>query len=244
MNRLNEHLWSGIIHRSETGESREEDKCEIQRRLDKGEEPESIFSFPMVELEQGYMKVCIRSNDDRVYNILDTSKNRLVWQKETDSWFWGILPFNNDFWQVCKGWDIDDVNLMDKKGNLLSDIWFYDIDQFNKNNIAKVQKKTSTTRKYNFIDTKGKLIWDKPIDEWFDGVKYAKDVYEYSSGFIRVKRNDKFNFIDLNGNLLWNKPDKDWFDDANIFLNDHSAVYLNGNWKYLDTKGNLHNEKP
>jgi hypothetical protein len=132
---------------------------------------------------------------------------------------------------------------MDRNGNLLSDIWFNDIDQFNKNNIAEVQKNTSTTTKYNFIDTKGKLIWDKPLGEWFDGVECDKDVYTYNSGFIRVKRHGKFNFIDLNGNLLWNKPDKDWFDDADIFLNGHSVVYLNRDIKYLDTKGNLHNAK-
>jgi hypothetical protein len=78
MKKLNEHLWSGIIHRSETGELREEDKCEIQKRLDRGEDPESIFLSPMVELEPGYMKVRIKPDYVIVCNILDTSKNRLV----------------------------------------------------------------------------------------------------------------------------------------------------------------------
>lgn len=236
MNKLNEHLWSGIIHRSETGEFRNEDKCETQRRLDNGEDPKDIFD-KIRDLESGFKDVVIIDDLYFKHNVLDTEKNRLIWQKDQSLWFGCIFSTDKEFWRVGNEMR-NKYNLLDKKGNLLSDIWFAGIDNFSKHDIAEVVINHKSSSKYNYIDTKGKLVWDKPEDEWFD------EVVEYNDGFIRVKRNERYNFIDLDGNLLWNKPDNEWFADATRFIDGYSIVYQKNEFKYLDTQGNLYNEKP
>lgn len=83
--------------------------------------------------------------------------------------------------------------------------------------------------KYNFINTKGELLWKE--DE-FDLA------WNFYNGFARVYKEGKGrNFINTNGELLW-KEDK-WFDYVSEF-SDGFAVGITDDKMYkINTQGEL-----
>jgi hypothetical protein len=122
--------------------------------------------------------------------------------------------------------------------------------------------------KYNFINTKGELLWKG--NKWFDnawsftngfarveiegrgwnfinpqgellwkGYKWFDYVSYFYEGFASVKIVGKgFNFINEQGELLW-KEDK-WFDEDDNFVNGFARVYIDGKgWNYINTQGEL-----
>ena len=107
-----------------------------------------------------------------------------------------------------------------KKGDFSG---FDDIDNFDKNGIAKVE----LNDKWNFIDVNCNLL----SKQWFDWINNFNE-----NGISIVVLNDKCNVIDTNGNLLY----KQWFDKAFDF-NEYgiSIVVLNDKWNFIDTNGNL-----
>ena len=110
------------------------------------------------------------------------------------SGFDGIYDFDEygiSIVKLNKKWNLIDVN-----GNLLSQQWFDEIDDFN-NGFAIVK----LNNKWNFIDQNGKLL-SKQWFNWIDGFD--------RNGFSGVRLNNKFNFIDQNGKLL----SKQWFDSS------------------------------
>ena len=80
-------------------------------------------------------------------------------------------------------------------------------------------------RKWNFINTEGKLLSER----WFDGANF------FYEGFAVVKLNNKWNFIGTNGKLL----SEQWFDDAYSFSEGFAVVKLNGEWMNIYKNGNL-----
>ena len=107
-----------------------------------------------------------------------------------------------------------------KKGDFSG---FDDIDNFDKNGIAKVE----LNDKWNLIDVNCNLL----SKQWFDWIDNFNE-----NGIAKVELNDKWNLIDVNGNLLY----KQWFDNAFDF-NEYgiSIVVLNDKWNLIDTNGNL-----
>ena len=79
--------------------------------------------------------------------------------------------------------------------------------------------------KYNYINTKGKLLSDK----WFDYIDFFHD------GCARVKLNGKWNLINTEGKFVSNT----WFDDANYFQDGFAGMKLNKKWNFISTEGKL-----
>lgn len=83
--------------------------------------------------------------------------------------------------------------------------------------------------KYNFINTKGELLWKE--DE-FDLV------WNFYNGFAIVYKEGKGrNFINTNGELLW-KEDK-WFVYVSDFINGIAVGIMDDKMYKINTKGEL-----
>ena len=82
-------------------------------------------------------------------------------------------------------------------------------------------------KKYNFIDTKGKIL----SDEWFE------KAFDFNDGFAKVQRtNGEYNLIDKNGNYL----SDEWFNYVGNFHDGFREVQrTNGEWAKIDKTGNL-----
>ena len=116
--------------------------------------------------------------------------------------------------------------------------------------------------KYNFIDTRGKLL---SPNQWFDLTsnfsngyatvelngkwnlintqgnmvspnQWFDDIGDFYDGYVRIKLNNKWNYINFQGKLL--SPNQ-WFDSVGIFTNGYAWVRLNDKWNYIDTRGKL-----
>ena len=101
----------------------------------------------------------------------------------------------------------DKSNLIDKKGNLLSQQWFDYISYF-ENGLARVK----LNHKFNLIDANGKVI----SNQWFDYIS------SFKNSFARVSLNKKYNFIDIYGKVL----SQQWFDDISYFENVFCSSYV------------------
>ena len=112
-------------------------------------------------------------------------------------------------------------NLIDTKGNLLSQQWFDYVYKF-ENGIAKVE----LNNKYNLIDTNSNLL----SKQWFDYISYF-----HENGIAKVKLNNKYNFIDTNCKIL----SQQWFDYVYKFKNGIAKVELNNNFNLIDKNGKL-----
>ena len=81
-------------------------------------------------------------------------------------------------------------NLIDKKGNFLSNEWFKLLGDFDEYSFALIQRSDTLS---NFIDKQGKLL----SNEWF---MWVDDFY---NGFAKVKRtNGEQAKIDKNGKIV------------------------------------------
>lgn len=88
--------------------------------------------------------------------------------------------------------------------------------------------------RWNFINTKGKFLWNKPYDEWFD------EIDDFYNGYAIVRLNDKYNFINTNYELVWNKPVNQWFDRVDDFHDGYAKVHLfDSYFYYLSSDGVL-----
>lgn len=99
-----------------------------------------------------------------------------------------LLFFSDEFARVQR-FD-SSMNFINKEGKILSDEWFYWVDNFY-NGFADVQRGDEL---YNFINKNGDYI----SDEWFKSVDYFN-----KDGFAKVKRtNDEWAKIDKTGTLI------------------------------------------
>ena len=104
------------------------------------------------------------------------------------------------------------VNLINKKGNLLSNIWFDDLTRYRKYSI--VQK----DGKYNILSTNGTVI----LNEWCD--------YIASLGYtFVVELNNKLNILNFKEGKLYDK----WFDGDYCILNNNLIELADSNYVYL-----------
>lgn len=78
---------------------------------------------------------------------------------------------------------------------------------------------------YNFIDTKGKLLFK----QWFD------DCWNFQDDYSMVKLNGKWNYIDTKGKYL----SEQWFDDGWNFKDGYAEVFLKGKWYRIDKNGKI-----
>ena len=148
----------------------------------------------------------------------------------------------------------DEVQSLLDSGKKPEDIFDY-VSDFWKEDVTRV----NLNRKYNFINTEGKII----SDTWFDYASDFKDgfarvklnekfnlintegkiisdtwfdtVYNFSEGFAVIELNRKYNFINTEGNLLSDT----WFDDVSGFKGGFARVKLNGNWNFINKRGKI-----
>ena len=113
-------------------------------------------------------------------------------------------------------------NYIDKKGNILSDEWFYHVYKFHKG-FAVVERGDGL---YNHIDKKGNIL----SKEWFN------DVDDFHDGFAIVQRSDRFyNYIDKQGNIL----SKEWFKWTDNFRDGFAKVQRSDKlYNHIDKNGN------
>ena len=164
-----------------------------------------------------------------------------------------IGDFENDFAIVSLN---DKFNFVDTNCKLLSQKWFDDIGNFDRNGFAQVV----LNNKLNLIDVNGNLL----SQQWFDWIDnfnedgiavvrlngkwnlidincnfLSKQWFDYISsfknGFAQVMLNNKYNFIDVNGKLV----SQQWFDYISDFVNGIAQVKLNDKWNFIDVNGNL-----
>ena len=117
-------------------------------------------------------------------------------------------------------------NLIDKRGSLVSDVWFDFVHNFY-DGCAEVHNKG----KYNFINTSGNLI----SDTWFDYVRTSAD-------YTCVKLDGKENIIDNTGRYLFDV----WYNKILFLTNGYLLVLSKGTkhaiYNVVDNKGNFLSE--
>ena len=111
----------------------------------------------------------------------------------------------------------DEVQPMLDNGVSPKDI-FEEIGDFNEG-YAKVK----LNRKWNFINTDGKII----SDTWFDLV------YNFDEGYAAVQLDDKWNFINTGGKLLTDT----WFNRVYNFDDGYASVLLDDKCNFIDKNG-------
>ena len=132
-----------------------------------------------------------------------------------------LLYFSDGFARVQRGDKL--YNFIDKKGNILSDEWFYYVSNFHED-FAKVRRANSD---WNFIDKNGKIL----SDEWFN------EVYSFHTDFAKVQRGDElYNVIEKQGNILFNE----WFNYVGSFQDGFARVQrANSDWNFIDKNGKI-----
>ena len=155
---------------------------------------------------------------DGLYNLINKNGELL-----SNQWFKYCSMFVNNYAIVETTNKL--YNFIDKNGNYLFDEWFLNLEFFDYNGFAIVQRKKDSL--YNFIDKNGNYL----SNEWF---QYVRD---FCYGFAIVKRNDNsYNFIDKNGKLL----SDEWFIDVDDFNEYYGDVQrTNGEWAKIDKNGKL-----
>lgn len=111
-------------------------------------------------------------------------------------------------------------NYLDKKGKLLSTMWFDKCHKFyNGFGIVKLNDK------HNYIKSDGKLL----SEEWFD------NCYEFNEGFGIVELNGKRNYLKPDGTLLSDT----WFDYCYKFMGGFDKVEINSKKNYIKSDATL-----
>ena len=232
---INEHLWSGIIHRSESGDERHEDLVfdvirdpidgisAVVKRTDKGslwsyinEKGQRItrdwFGFAD-DFQEGFG--CVLK--DGKYNWIDRNGKYLLKTWVDYGWNFksGFAKFNKN----------NKFNFIDKNGNVLLKNGFFLVYNF-KDGCARVENEDT---EYNFIDTTGKLISNK----WFE---VADD---FCNGCAVVKNLDKYNYINNKGEII----SKEWFDMVYHFNEKgYGEIIKNEKYYLIDKNGKLYPE--
>lgn len=191
-------------------------------------------------------KYCIAADENGRYNLLN-AKGKLLLKK----WYEQIIVPNNnneDSLAVVVN-DKGKRNYISNEGKLVLKKWYTDVLEF-KNGYGKVvdvKEGERNTFRINFVDLNGRLIWDKPINEWFD---YANDFNSshlttvtfgdkwnilngdgklllkegvrwisafYHDNYIIESDDHKYNLVNADGSLVWDKPQSEWFQEVGFF---------------------------
>ena len=146
---------------------------------------------------------------------------------------WYFYPNNgtNVFYEVECGGEIieneyDDGKFVCSEIKLVKEISMTDVARFNgADSFSEGFAHVELNGKYNFIETKGKLL----SEQWYDWVG------DFSEGFAAVELNGKWNFIDTKGKLL----SEHRYDDTWNFHEGFAQVKLDGKWHKIDTEGKI-----
>jgi hypothetical protein len=156
-------------------------------------------------------------------NIISVDRCEYVWKKPLENWFDGGCSIKDNVAVVNR---IEGENSLSNilsldTGELLYEWWFRFIGG------AETTDKCYLIRvgsKYNVINygNNYKLVWNHPINEWFDEIGDEKHRDDYFSfyfylGWRRVRIGDKWNFMNIKGDLIWKYPYEEWFDSAYEF---------------------------
>ena len=243
MSQINEHLWSGIIQRSESGDEREED----------------VISKTILDPVNGFRVVRKVTTKGKKFNWLDENGKYV-----SKDWFYFADDFSVDGFARYR--NDGKYNFIDTEGHILLKDGVDTANDFSEG-FAQVQK----DGKYNFIDTTGKLLLNRGVDcagdfyEGFaqvqkDGKWYFIDttgklllnrgfdgVDDFRNGYAIVKKKIttsflddwKFNFIDNKGKLI----SKKWFYNIVSNFNEKGFALVDIDYKtryFIDGKGKLY----
>jgi hypothetical protein len=169
---------------------------------------------------------------DYVYNIQDQyfsvklggKKNifslydGIVVKKPLNEWFDDIsctfYEEGNRFFTVTKGDKENVLEVNGGKGKLLFKQWVDAI--FRVNNYKEHALSLTVNHKHNIfdVDTR-KLLWNKPCEEWFDGIEVQRN-----NKYFRVINGGKYNLLSEKGKLVFNE----WYDYLNLPKNGFCTV--------------------
>jgi hypothetical protein len=79
--------------------------------------------------------------------------------------------------------------------------------------------------KYNYATEKGKLLWKKPLNEWFD----SASEYFYATG-AKVTIKGKLYYLDLNGKLH-KEPVLEGKKSRKVYISESSLKKLHELWQ-------------
>lgn len=151
---------------------------EVQKRLHKGESPESIFDKVYDSNIKGIKYV----DKNGKKNYLRLSDNQIL---SKDVWFDRLSNFKHKVAKVIKGNKYSFINI---KGGRINDVWYDFADNFN-DYVALVQK----DGKFNFINTKGEELF-----EW----RVYDNVRKFEDGVAEVRVDKTNKFLSKKGNLF------------------------------------------
>lgn len=166
------------------------------------------------EFTNGFAK--IKSNDK--WNYINSDGDIIF-----DEWFDEVYDYYEGYTAVKINNKWNFIN-SDMKIISLSDV-FKGVYTFVKNEVAIIKL---DFKKYNCINTYGKLI----TDEWFDEI-----TDNFDDKFVKVKMKNKYNLINTqkNGKIVFDE----WFDEIYEFKNGFAQVKLNDRWNYINSDGEI-----
>jgi len=134
----------------------------------------------------------VRSLSNQKYNILRTD-GTFVWDKPEDEWFtYAFIYYGRTDYIMVRD-ENGNYNLLTQDGHLFLDKWVQAIEPFDSNGVARIR----IDNKLNYIRTDKTFVWDKPHNEWFDGLDRDK----FQNGIAKVFIDGNPFYLDLNGNL-------------------------------------------
>ena len=186
-----------------------------------GNKPDSDYFIVEVGAdEKGYARFTIINRDE---------------QPLINGYYNQIFDFNAGFAKVRLK-DKDDpynqrYNFIDKQGNLLSDTWFNDCDNFSDDN-PEYPVVVRLNGKMNYLQRNGKLL----LDQWYDYTASFNDDFGLVALF-EVGIGNKFNYVDIRGNFL----SKIWFSYAPVRFkgNGVEVMFNNRDWAILYPDGTI-----
>lgn len=118
------------------------------------------------------------------------------------------VPHPDDIMKILYGQDVDSKKTKHER----SGVEYTRVSRFD-DGFAVVQADVDPV-KFNFVDKEGNILWDKPIEKWFD------EVEPFSYGSARVKYKGFENVIGANGKLR-----REWGRAYRTFTDDNGKTY-------------------
>lgn len=214
---INEHLWSGIIHRSESGKERKE----IINYIGKTKEGEKLF-LPLAKAEEGTV---LELDDKKCFQI----------EELEDCYFCVVRTESGDFYYR---YESDEDARFDDKSNMIS--WFTSTPNLEKNNFVWLRAFiTATDRGEDATYMNGILFYDDNLDihsirieNSYDGSFYGFDSEDVAEKFaIKQEKNHLENFLKKSKyNEYLDEYGYDFFDIDEIKSNIETHYKDSFNW--------------
>lgn len=167
-----------------------------------------------------HQKILVLNNG--IYKVLNKNKWTIINNnlQQICDYYIDIQSFNDNFIAVQR--DDKKWALINCEGKQICN-WYDQINIFY-NGFAQVQNNNNKS----FINTHGKQICD-----WYRNVRFFCEGYAAVQGY-----DGKWSFINMDGKRICG-----WYNNVENFKIGFALVSLNGKWYYIDTKGNLYDDR-